>query len=320
MSMGATMSILGLWNNDHSIFDLLQLPEGFTTEDRETVTDSILIECAELEVLYAAPAVMKNCIGIWSRKELPVWQRIYNASLLEYNPIENYRRDETETIADARKEEHSGTDTNTASGTDTTTASGTDTNTASGTDTTTASGTDTNTASGTDTNSASGTDSTLGNSSRTTTDGGTDVTKNDVTGFDSNAMVPSNQQTVEHGMTQGVTENASNSTTYGRTDTVTHGRVDSFQHGKVEALQHGKVEEFQHGKVEALQHGKVEAFQHGETIEHSGGTTRTNLAFGNIGVTTSQQMLTQEIEIAKIINVIPYIVDSFKNRFCILVY
>ena len=61
MSMGATMSILGLWNNDHSIFDLMQLPEGFTEEDRETVTDSILTECAELEVLYPAPAVMKNC-------------------------------------------------------------------------------------------------------------------------------------------------------------------------------------------------------------------------------------------------------------------
>ena len=256
MSMGATMSILGLWNNDHSIFDLMQLPEGFTTEDRETVTDSILTECAELEVLYPAPAVMKNVIGIWSRKELPTWQRIYNASLLEYNPIENYRRDETETIADARKEEHSGTDTNTASGSDT--------------------------------NRASGSDSTTGNSSRTTTDGGTDVTKNDVTGYDSAAMVPSNQQTIEHGMTQGVSENASNSTTYGRTDTVTHGRIDSYQHG--------------------------------EKIEHSGGTTRTNLAFGNIGVTTSQQMLTQEIDIAKIINVIPMIVDSFKNRFCLLVY
>ena len=256
MSMGATMSILGLWNNDHSIFDLLQLPEGFTADDRETVTDSILTECAELEILYPAPSVMKNCIGIWSRKELPTWQRIYNASLLEYNPIENYRRDETETIADARKEEHSGTDTNTASGSDT--------------------------------NRASGSDSTTGNSSSTTTDGGTDVTKNDVTGYDSNAMVPSNQQTIEHGMTQGVTENASNSTTYGRTDTVTHGRIDSYQHG--------------------------------EKIEHSGGTTRTNLAFGNIGVTTSQQMLTQEIDIAKIINVIPMIVDSFKNRFCLLVY
>ena len=256
MSMGATMSILGLWNNDHSIFDLMQLPDGFTTEDRETVTDSILTECAELEILYPAPAVMKNVIGIWSRKELPTWQRIYNASLLEYNPIENYRRDETETIEDDRTEEHSGTDTNTASGTDT--------------------------------NRASGTDSTTGNSSSTTTDGGTDVTKNDVTGYDSNAMVPSNQQTIEHGLTQGVSENASNSTTYGRTDTVTHGRVD--------------------------------AMQHGEKIEHSGGTTRTVLAFGNIGTTTSQTMLQAEIDIAKVINVIPMIVDSFKNRFCLLVY
>ena len=62
------------------------------------------------------------------------------------------------------------------------------------------------------------------------------------------------------------------------------------------------------------------AFQHGEKIEHDGTTERTVLAFGNIGVTSSQDMLTQEIEIAKILNVIPVIIQSFINRFCIQVY
>ena len=44
------------------------------------------------------------------------------------------------------------------------------------------------------------------------------------------------------------------------------------------------------------------------------------LAYGNIGVTTSQEMLTQELELAKIINVIPIIIESFKDRFCLMVY
>ena len=42
--------------------------------------------------------------------------------------------------------------------------------------------------------------------------------------------------------------------------------------------------------------------------------------YGNIGVTTSQEMLTQEMEIAKIIQVVPIIIESFKNRFCLMVY
>lgn len=41
---------------------------------------------------------------------------------------------------------------------------------------------------------------------------------------------------------------------------------------------------------------------------------------GNIGVTTSQQMLQSELDIAPKLNIVQYITDSFKNRFCLLVY
>lgn len=55
---------------------------------------------------------------------------------------------------------------------------------------------------------------------------------------------------------------------------------------------------------------------HGEKI----GDTFTSYIHGNIGVTTSQQMLESELELAPKINTINYIVNSFKMRFCILVY
>ena len=135
MSRGATMSIMGLYNNDPTVLDLMEFPEDFTAAQKQNVKENILIECAELEFLYPAPAVAKNIIGIWSRKEVPYWDRMYKASLLEYNPIENYRRNETETIEDGKTEEHSGTDTNTASGSDTNTGSSTSKETNSGTDT-----------------------------------------------------------------------------------------------------------------------------------------------------------------------------------------
>lgn len=55
---------------------------------------------------------------------------------------------------------------------------------------------------------------------------------------------------------------------------------------------------------------------HGEEVEE----TFSSHIHGNIGVTTSQQMLESELELAPKINTINYIVNSFKMRFCILVY
>lgn len=55
---------------------------------------------------------------------------------------------------------------------------------------------------------------------------------------------------------------------------------------------------------------------HGEKV----GETFTSNIHGNIGVTTSQQMLESELALAPKINTINYVVNSFKMRFCLLVY
>lgn len=41
---------------------------------------------------------------------------------------------------------------------------------------------------------------------------------------------------------------------------------------------------------------------------------------GNIGVTTTQKMLNEELEIRPKLNIYDYICNDFKNRFCLLVY
>lgn len=51
----------------------------------------------------------------------------------------------------------------------------------------------------------------------------------------------------------------------------------------------------------------------------TGTITRTTRRTGNIGVTTSQQMLREELEIAKQ-NIYNWIVDMFKGRFCLMIY
>ena len=108
--MKPTLSLMGLYNWDSTLFDLMVLPKGL---DLEIFRDNLLAETAELEVLYANPEVMKNLIGVWSRKELDVWTRLYETTMYEYNPIENYDRIENGKSSGTNKSSHSGNDHNT---------------------------------------------------------------------------------------------------------------------------------------------------------------------------------------------------------------
>ena len=86
MAAKAKISILGLYQWNHNIFDDMEIPEEI---DAETVKWEILEECAELEILYPDPDFMKESIKFWSRRMLPNWQKIVNALIAEYNPIWN---------------------------------------------------------------------------------------------------------------------------------------------------------------------------------------------------------------------------------------
>lgn len=94
MALRATMSLLGLYQADPTLFDELELPEGL---ESDVLKNNLLAECAELEVLYADPAFMKASIGFWSKKQIHVWAELYATLLYEYNPIWNKDYKETET-------------------------------------------------------------------------------------------------------------------------------------------------------------------------------------------------------------------------------
>lgn len=89
---------------DQTLFDLLELPEGI---DKETVVDNILLEGGEFEVLYADPEFMRNAIGMWGRKHYYTFDKWVKAQDLEYNPLENYDRQEDWTDEGNRGEESS---------------------------------------------------------------------------------------------------------------------------------------------------------------------------------------------------------------------
>lgn len=83
-----TMSINGLYIYDPSIFEYFTLPEEMA-DQKQNIIDYIVQECAELEVVYPDPYIMKNSIRIWSSKNLLRWQKLYETTQFEYNPIWN---------------------------------------------------------------------------------------------------------------------------------------------------------------------------------------------------------------------------------------
>ena len=57
------LSIMGLYEYDNTLFQGLQVPEGVS---KEHVINEIMLQCAELEVLYPELNIMKLAITTWS--------------------------------------------------------------------------------------------------------------------------------------------------------------------------------------------------------------------------------------------------------------
>jgi hypothetical protein len=62
--------------------------------NKDVLIDNILYEAAPLEAYYPDPNFMKFMIGRWSFMNQSVWQKLYDTTVLEYNPIFNYDRTE----------------------------------------------------------------------------------------------------------------------------------------------------------------------------------------------------------------------------------
>lgn len=110
MSRGILLDIMALYNHDQTLFSAFQVPtsitwvehgpDGDTTHTetipytKQNIVDNILLECAELEVVYPDADYMKLAIGTWSAKRLYTWQRIADVLYRKYDPFVNMNRHE----------------------------------------------------------------------------------------------------------------------------------------------------------------------------------------------------------------------------------
>lgn len=240
----AMISINSIYNFDPRIFDKFNVPTGMKKAD---VIDNICYECAELSLIYTDPAFLKNAIGLWSRKEQKVWEKLFATENFDYNPIWNV--DGTVVEHEVNNRDKSG------------------------------------------------------NINRTTSD---HESMNDVI----------NEKTETEDVRSGDAESS------------TINSVTGYNNANWQAHEKEAVEQDHNDRanIDTDRELRENRQTDGNGSENVSDTENVNGArnletrrTGNIGVTTTQKMIREERDVVQF-NTIDYITQSFKKRFCVMVY
>lgn len=128
MPTNPSLSFIGLYNWDSSLFDLMEIPtrEDYPV-DKNVLVDLLLMETAELEVIYPDFDFMKQALGRYSASRKIEWGRMLDVLAEKYNPLHNFDRNEEYT--DNETGNNTSTNSNTTTGTTTEQTTGFDSET-----------------------------------------------------------------------------------------------------------------------------------------------------------------------------------------------
>ena len=303
-----------LVNSNSSLFKDIVLPVSDLL-DKSTLVDNILLECGEFETLYADPEFQKFATETFFKTHYRTIKKWVDALAIQYEPLENYNRTEVEqyndenniaeihtTVDGLRKTtevEGKTTETQHQGEITTKTVEGKTTEEShKGKETTTVDPPDTSDVKEYSQPYNSGqtepTTTTLFDKETKT------VISDSVTGDNKTKTI------VEGDVTDPDTRTVQGDINYPGTTTVQGNSNDPSTITK----------EGDQNKPHTIETGHEPNEKDTNTIVRN---PRELHAFGNIGVTTSQQMLQSELDIARF-NIVQQITDLFLSEFCILVY
>lgn len=214
--------IRALIDYDPTIFDNLVLPDDINDDDTKALLiDNILYKYGDTPLFSPDPSVIKFYIGRWSKRRAPLWLRYYNAITADYDPLENYDRNEKREFTHGKKVIYGGTITDT----------------------------------------------------------------------------PSGSIKVERDDTN--------------TDSMSADNASTYQPDRQSVLD-GET------NTSYLNYQEQRTFNNSDT--NSGKDVEESRIHGNIGVTTSQQMLASELDLIPRLDLIDYITDDWHNEFCLMMY
>ena len=309
----ARLTLNGMYEYDNTLFEGMILPPDYNTD---ALFFEIMNRSGQLYPYHQQPAVLKSAIRLWFARNYLNFDRSMEALTAEYDPVENYnkRLDSTRTP--------DLTDTDTKAGSDSTAHSGYDSLAHTGIDTVANSGKDTTAHSGKDTTDNSGTDSTVHSYDQykeTVGMSGSHVTEEQVSAYDQSGYQPSKKTIETFG--DPTSRKDEKSITGSNTDALTHGHKEELTHGHKEELTHGLTETTTRGTTDTSTYNSSEATTYGTTVtgRHTGNEMYAEHVHGNIGVTTTQDMITQELELRKF-DIYVDIAARFEHEFMVQVY
>lgn len=286
---------------------------------------------------YLSDKISNICHNVFLSNQ-EKYKKLFEAMTVEFNPLWNV--DGTEetvrtlerdgTIRNAKSGndasaktgfdslEKTGTVTDTESGTTATAHTGTITTTDTGTDTTTYNGTETNTRNGARTNTKTGGKTTT--ESESTTDSQTFLNvKKTVESYTDGVSIPDGEIDTEtysnladvktfNQRQDQVTKNLSNLQTNANTDTTTHGKSDTTTHNTTDKQNYNSTDTTTYNSNNT------------ETIDTLDTERTLHERHGNIGVTTTTQLLTEYVDYAQLVNYIDIVAKDLINAITYITY
>lgn len=276
----AKITLIGFDNYMKSVNDdLFKNLSTPTGIDKDLLVNNILLKGGEFEVLYAEPYFLQNMIGVWSAKWQRTMERWINALSIDYNPLENYDRMEDWTDDASRVSNEEKAET----------AS--------------------NNSNVVGINSTSDSESNTGSEKTTRSENALaeDYSASSGSGDTENkrsAMDSSNYEPHDKSITTSSGENVSSGVTSAA--------------GETETTSGGSNDRNENNISQNTASGDESRLENSNAIDNSS-STHSGRMHGNIGVTTSQQMLEAELNISKW-NLYDEIADLFISEFCIYLY
>lgn len=299
------------------VFENCSVP---TPLDMEQVKNNIMLRCGLLEPIYKEPAIFKLQTKMWFDSNQWNFEHLVKIMLANYSPIENVYE------SDHWTEGHTGTDKRKFGGKDTLDHG--ETHTLGGEDTLTHG--ETHTLGGQDTlthgetHTLSGTDTLTHGEKHTLsgTDTDTDTTSNThtVSAYNSNGYQADSKDekggniTTNYGKVD--TASGDDKTKYGKVDTTSG--TDTNGYGKTDTASgtdttgYGKTDTA--SGTDTTNYGKTDDFTHGELV------TYNRLRHGNIGVTTNDALILEELSLLEHFNIYDWIAAKFERENMIQVY
>ena len=301
----ARLTLWGIYQYDHTLFDGIVLPDGI---NKDNLVSDIMRNSGDLYPYHQVPEYLKRNINFWFARRLFDFERMYDALRAEYSPIENYDRTEdikreykdsgidreTLTLGSSTTSKHTGTDEeiNTLERSTTVAQTGKDQETATlGSSTTVVhTGTDTDTMQG----------------GGSTEKGVSAYNDNGYTNREKDTETQNSTNTKQYNTTETNTGSGSDEKTQTYDSTVTNTGRDSDE--KKQTYDSTVTNTGSGSDKTQTDYGK----QHTEAEN-----TRVH---GNIGVTTSQQMIESEISLRAKYDIYKIISREFEREFLVQIY